>query len=166
VLFGRPHAFDLSGRPPARLLLAAWLLCARDDEANGWMLRGASEEQAEGAASFAQLPLPAQLSPPRVRTSPRALLLAAVQAQAARLPPDAGARVAGRPEVAQSAATLVAGQPAVWRVAEAYLAPPARADVADDHHAPPAPQGAPPRALRASRVIAKRPNAVRTVRRP
>ena len=134
------------------------------------MLRGASEEQAEGAASFAQLPLPAQLSPPRVRTSPRALLLAAVQAQAARLPPDAGARVAGRPEVAQSAATLVAGQPAVWRAAEAYLAPPARADVADDHHAPPAQQGrstgAPPRALRASRGIAKRPNAVRTVRRP
>lgn len=124
-----PFIFDLSGRPPVRLLRVAWLFCASEEEANGWMLGGASEEgeeqEAAPAAAFAQLPPTAQLAPPHTSACPRSLLLAAVRAQVAQLPTaarHAGPRSAARAEVAQSAATLVAGQRAVWRAAEGFLA--------------------------------------------
>ena len=90
--------------------------------------RRVPQQAAAAAASFAQLPLAAQLAPPHVGASPRALLLAAVRAQAGQCTRQgeaaAGARGrAVRPEVARDAATLLEGQRAIWRAAEAHLLP-------------------------------------------
>jgi hypothetical protein len=128
ALRGRVFAFDRLGRPPPRLLLVAWLLCATEEEATQWMLTASPQQAAAAAASFAQLPLAAQLAPPHVGASPRALLLAAVRGQAGQYTHQGEAAPAARgcavrPEVAQSAATLVEGQRAIWLAAEAHLLP-------------------------------------------
>ena len=128
ALRGRGFAFDRLGRPPPRLLLVAWLLCAAEEEATQWMLTASPQQAAAAAASFARLPLAAQLAPPHVGASPRALLLAAVRAQAGQYTRQGEATpaargCAARPEVAQSAATLVEGQRAIWLAAEAHLLP-------------------------------------------
>ena len=124
----RGFTFDRLGRPPPRLLLVAWLLCAAEEEATRWMLTASPQQAAAAAASFAQLPLAAQLAPPHVGASPRALLLAAVRAQASQCTRQGEAAAAARgravgPKVARDAATLLEGQRAIWLAAEAHLLP-------------------------------------------
>ena len=123
VLGRGAFAFDRLGRPPRRLLLAAWLLCA--DGA----VHGAEAEAEAEADRFLALPLASQLAPSGVRVSPRAVLLEAVRAQARRLDEaaptttvhEAADEGAVRPQVARDAATLVEGQRAIWRAAEEQL---------------------------------------------
>ena len=112
-VLGRAFAFDRLGRPPRRLLLAAWLLCS-----DGALTEAEVER-------FLALPLGSQLAPRGVRVSPRTVLLEAVRAQARRFDEarsgeeDAEGEV--RPQVARDAATLVEGQRAIWRAAEEQL---------------------------------------------